>query len=291
MRPMSLALPGLPTLPAFSSIRCGANVVRHEFTRTVLRPAYRWARGKPRLGSTDYDIDWPEQKVRRVLERHRMGYNERGEPRWWLQAMDGRNTNDELTHAEFDFVAANVPKAGEILVTGCGQGLSTLWFSQRGFRHVEGFDYLDYVVDAAREIAKLPEVEPTLAAPISYWQDDGYAPKLTKQYDCITAMHWVYSAWNGGSYGDVPARRGDRLEILTEFLSQYAPYVKPGGHLLLELVDAALDVERPDITAYPIRHSSQQVACAAKVNGLTVRDRVRHQNGQRPFIVLYILRR
>jgi hypothetical protein len=70
-----------------------------------------------------------------------------------------------------------------------------LWLAQRGFKNLEGFDYLENVVQAAKEIAVLARVEAKL------WHADGFDPHLEHSYDLILVLHWLYSAWHG-NYGN-----------------------------------------------------------------------------------------
>ena len=259
-----------------------ANMLSYEVKKSVLRPVYRRVMGKPKLGGSKYDCAIPIRAAKRILREHALGFDENGNPSWWYSAFDGRNSNDELTHVELDFITENVPRNADVLVTGCGVGLTTIWLGQQGYTNVEGFDYLPNVVASAKEIAALS------GAQINYWQADGFKPGLTKRYDCITAMHWVYSAWMG-NYNNPKETQTDREAILTDFLSQYSSNLKPGGVMLVELVDALLDHAYPPFHAYPVRHTVEQVRSAAAATGLSVRQVVSNPLGQRPIVVLYVL--
>ncbi len=258
------------------------NRLNYEIKRIFLRPAYRWLVGKPKLGSSNYECDMPIAKAKKILKENDLGFDVNGNPSWWYSALDGRNSVDKLTHAEFDFIVENVPKNAEILITGCGVGLTSIWLAQRGYAKVEGFDYLPNVVKSAQEIANLSKVN------IKYWQADGFSPNLKKSYDCITAMHWVYSAWMG-NYTNTPETRADRETILSEFLSKYSARLNPGGFIMVELVDAIVDQAYPPYHSYPVRHTVSQVNSAAKANGLYVKRIISNPLGQRPIVVLYIL--
>ncbi|HWR50340.1 MAG TPA: methyltransferase domain-containing protein [Bryobacteraceae bacterium] len=225
----------------------------------------------------------PDRAIKAILTANGLGFNEAGRPSWWYEALDGRNAADDLTHFELDYITEHVARTGSVLVTGCGVGLSTIPLFERGYHDIEGFDYLPNVVAAAQAVAKAANV------PIKYWQMDGFRPKLTRQYDCITAMHWVYSAWMG-NYTNPVESRVDRELILREFLEPYAEALRPGGSMLVELVDAnMLDNAFPPYRAYPIRHTPEQVATAAQANGLNVALTVTNPFGQRSIVVLYVL--
>jgi len=240
--------------------------------------------GKTKLKGSHYNAAIPVSAAKKVLSAHDLGFDEHGNPSWWYAAFDGRNANDELTHFEFDFISHNVSKNADILVTGCGVGLTSIYFKQQGYSNIEGFDYLPNVVASAKEIANLAGVN------INYWVADGFKPSLTKEYDCITAMHWVYSAWMG-NYDNPVETRSDREGVLTEFLSNYSSNLKPSGFLLLELVDSLLDYAYPQWDAYPIRLTVDQVKSAAAATGLSIRQIVSNPLGQRPIVVLYVLQK
>ncbi len=259
-----------------------ANRLSYEFKR-VLRPLYRRLRGKPRAVGSGYECDIPVSKAKAVLRRNGLGFDQDGNPSWWYSAFDGRNSYDELTRFELDYIVSSVPKDGEILVTGCGVGLTSIFLKQRGFSEVEGFDYLPAVVASAQDIAELRDLD------IFYWEADGFQPNLSKSYDCITALHWVYSAWMG-NYDNPAETRTDRDLILEEFLGQYASNLKPGGVILVEFVDALLDHANPTFSAYPVRFTVDQVKRIAERVGLSVDRVVSNPTGRRPIVVLYILR-
>ena len=260
------------------------NKLKNEIKRVVIRPLYRRVMGKPPLGNTEYDARIPIRAAKRILTRHGLGYQPDGNPSWWYQAFDGRNSADELTHFEFNWIRDNVPSDGRILVTGCGVGLTTIWMKQQGFRTVEGLDYLPHVVASAKEVATLAGED------IPYWQEDGFSPNIESMYDCITAMHWVYSAWMG-NYDNPVEQRTDGEEVLVDFLKEYVNAMKPGGVMLLELVDGLLDYAIPPFSAYPVRQTVEQVRHAADRTGLTVERVVSNPFGNRPIVVLYVLRR
>jgi hypothetical protein len=142
--------------------------------RDILRPMYRRIRGKKKLENSSYDAKIPVGKVRAILRKNALGFDEKGNPSWWYSALDGRNSNDDLTHFEFDYIANNISKNSEILVTGCGAGLSTIPLIHQGYINVEGFDYLPNVVASAKEIATICDLK------INYWQADGFRPELKK---------------------------------------------------------------------------------------------------------------
>ena len=260
------------------------NRFKHEVSRVLIRPLYRRLMGKVPLGSTRYDPRIPTRRAKAILRRHGLGYDENGTPSWWYQAFDGRNSADQLTQFEFDWIEEHVPKDGSILVSGCGVGLTTIWLNQQGFESVSGFDYLPEVLACAVEIAAITDT------PISYWQADGFNPQLTDRYDCITAMHWVYSAWMG-NYDNPIETREDHQAVLEDFLRDYVDALKPRGSMLLELVDGLLDYAVPEFKAYPIRLTVEQVRSAATNVGLELEKVVSNPLGNRPIVVLYILRR
>jgi hypothetical protein len=227
------------------------NRTLHELRR--VRAAYRFR------NSREFSVDLPQGPVRSILQRHGIGFAADGTATWWLASLDlRRNEEDDLTKTALRYVETEIDKDAAILGTGCGTGWMLYWFVQRGFRNVEGFDYLPNVVESAKEIAATANI------PARIWQADGFAPRLERNYDVVLVLHWLYSAWMG-NYGN-QQRQGDRESLLWAFLEQYVGHMNPGALMLLELVDAISDHMVPQTKIYPVRHSAEQVErCATKL--------------------------
>ena len=252
------------------------NRTLHELRR--LRAAYRYRNAK------EFSVDLPQRQVRSILRQNGLGFGPDGAPTWWLASLDQRrNEEDNLTRAALRWVDANVSRDAAILGTGCGTGWMLFWFVQRGFKDVDGFDYLPNVVNSAQQIARAANIRARI------WQADGFAPKLERSYDVILVLHWLYSAWMG-NYGN-ELRGVDREALLTEFLRQYVGSMNARAVMLLELVDAISDYMVPPSTIYPIRQSADQVErCAASV-GLKVENKMFDcKYGHMPRM-LYLLRK
>lgn len=260
------------------------NLLLYQIKTNIVLPIYRVARGLPKIGATGYEPEIPIGKAKKILRNNGLGFDQNGIPSWWYTAFDGRNSDDQLTQAELNYIIENVPKESNVLVTGCGVGLTTIWLAQKGFTHIDGFDYLENVVLSAKQVSQLANVK------INYWQADGFKPKLTKKYDCITALHWVYSAWMG-NYGNVPIQDADREEILTKLLEQYTPHLNIGGVILIELIDALSDYSYPPYESYPVRQNIDQVRNASNKNNLAIKKIVTSLHGFRPRVILYILQK
>ena len=248
----------------------------HELRR--LRAAYRFRHAK------EFSVHLPRRRVRSILQANGLGFAADGTPTWWLASFETRrNEEDELTKAALRHIDATVDKQAAILATGAGTGWMLFWLAQRGFRNLEGFDYLPNVVESARQIAALARIEARL------WEADGFEPKLERKYDVFLVLHWLYSAWMG-NYGNQP-RGLDRERLLVEFLDKYAASTNPGGIMLLELIDAISDFIVPPSNIYPVRHSAEQVErCAARVGFRVESKMFSAKYGHLPRM-LYVLRK
>lgn len=252
------------------------NRLLHELRR--IRSDYRLRHEKefsPRL---------PMGRVRGILSQNGLGFDKDGTPTWWYSSLDfRRNEQDDLTKAALKYVEQQVPKDARILGTGCGTGWMLFWLAQRGYTRIDGFDYMDNVVQAAKEIAALGGLQ------VKLWQADGFRPQLDSNYDLILVLHWLYSAWMG-NYGNKP-RQEDRQELLQEFLGEYAPRVEKNGLLLLELIDSISDFREPSSQVYSIRHSSEQVSRCASAVGLRIEKQMFNSNYGHLPRMLYCLRK
>ncbi len=256
-----------------------------QFLKNRVLHELRRFRAQYQFRESEFSVDIPLGRVRGILTRNGLGFDRDGNPSWWYASLDcRRNEADELTKAALKYVVDHVPRNTRILGTGCGTGWMLFWFAQKGFDNIEGFDYLPNVVQSAREIAAVANIQ------VKLWQDDGFHPKLEGKYGLILVLHWLYSAWMG-NYGNAPQGTDDREALLSAFLAQYAEHVERKGLIMLELVDAISDFREPPIATYPIRHTEEQVARCAGELGLVVERKVFNSNYGHLPRMLYLLRK
>jgi SAM-dependent methyltransferase len=200
-----------------------------------------------------------------------------GKPSWFYSALD-RGDADPLTNFSLRYIVANAPKSSEILVTGCGTGITAFYLADAGFEHVTGLDLLPACISVANEVKRVGNYTGT-----EFVVGDGLRPTLTRSYDLITALHWVFSAWMG-NYGNDPVeseRARDphvRERLLSDLLAQYVPHLRPEGTLMIELTDAVTDYRLSEdhplgeasSAIYPVRHTPDQVEKCAREQGLAV---------------------
>lgn len=214
----------------------------------------------------------PVRRIKRLIAKRGLALIN-GRPSWFYTAY---YRSDPLTHFTLQKIVETLPKSAAILNTGCGTGIMLFWLLDQGFETVEGFDYLPECVAVADEVRTIGGYETRI------WKDDGFDPTLTRSYDLITAMHWVFSAW-GGNYGNAaavnPRDPDTRERLLRELLSKYAGHLNPDGRMIIELTDAVADRRAPNDhpyiqdgaqSIYPVRHSPEQVARAAAAVGLEI---------------------
>jgi SAM-dependent methyltransferase len=199
---------------------------------------------------------------------------------WFYSAFD-RGQADPLTNRALGWIEQNVPRDKSILMTGCGTGLMTFHLAEKGFSLIQGRDLLPECISIANTIKKRWGYKNT-----EFLVDDGFKPKFqpNEEFFCITAMHWVFSAWMG-NYGNDPIRdpysSEVRRELLCEFLDQYLPVLSPGGFFIIELTDAIADYRDPfdqglgpiAIDIYPVRQTLDMVRECAFSRGMEVADK------------------
>jgi cyclopropane fatty-acyl-phospholipid synthase-like methyltransferase len=201
-----------------------------------------------------------------------------GRPSWFYTAFE-RGDTDPLTNFALRFIEENVRKEAKVLITGCGTGIMAFHLADTGFTDIEGTDLLEKCIRVAQRLNQQHGY-----SGIEFRVDDGFRPSLQQGYDLITALHWVFSAWMG-NYGNKPAQAAYdpvvREKLLTDFLSQYAPHLNPGGFMLVELTDAVADYRESfdhplgaeSKQIYPVRHTPEQVQRCAAAVGLEVVDK------------------
>jgi SAM-dependent methyltransferase len=223
---------------------------------------------------------------------------EDGKLTWFYTALD-RGNADPLTNFALDYVRQNIQEDAEILITGCGTGITAFALADSGFENIDGIDLLPACVTVAEEVAKIGNYKGT-----NFVVGNALNPSLSGSYDLITALHWVFSAWMG-NYGNEAAQRDRagqadfRERLLSELLAKYVPHLRPNGTFLIELTDAVTDYRLTEdhplgdrsAAIYPIRHSPEQVMKCAREVGLELVDKkLCVSYGHHPR-TLYILRR
>lgn len=199
---------------------------------------------------------------------------------WFYSAFD-RGENDPLTNRALLWIEQNIPKDKKILMTGCGTGLMIFHLAEKGFFRIQGRDFLQECISIAEKIKRRWRYDN-----IDFLVDDGLKPKFQsdEKFFCITAMHWVFSAWMG-NYGNNPIQDPTaeevRRELLNKFLDQYLPALAPGGFMILELTDAVADYRDPFDhpvglelkKIYPVRHTPEMVKESAGERGLVIAEK------------------
>jgi SAM-dependent methyltransferase len=220
----------------------------------------------------------PAWKVKKLVVRRGFAVSDGGLS-WFYTAPD-RGDSDPLTNFSLRYVVENRPRDAQILVTGCGTGITAFYFADQGFRHVTGIDLLPECIDVANAIKKEGGYD------VEFSVEDGFHPSLKGTYDVITALHWVFSAWMG-NYGNDPAdvnrarEPAFRERLLGDLLAALVPLLRPQGTILIELTDAVTDYRLPgdhpmgdrSSIIYPVRHKPEQVERVAHEVGLQVLEK------------------
>lgn len=255
---------------------------------TSLRKIYRKLKGRGPALKSKVDV----AKIKKLMRKNGLAYDEIGNLSWFYKSYD-RGDQDPLTNYTLNYICEKKEKNAQILVTGCGTGIMLFYFLDKGFKNVEGFDFLPECVSIANEIAKLGNYTTKV------WKDDGFNPSLEHKYDLITAMHWVFSAWMG-NYGNnkIPAEKAMAADfrelLLTEFFSKYSPNLNKDGILIVELTDAVADyrvLSEMNPSVYPVRFTPDQVKkCAASCELEVIEYNLSLSYGHQPR-TSYILRK
>lgn len=195
---------------------------------------------------------------------------------WFYTAFE-RKDQDPLTNFVLEYVDNNFESNKNILVTGCGTGIMVFHWAEK-FKVVDGIDLLDKCILIAKKIKKSFNYKNT-----TFYSGDSFNPSVSKTYDIITVLHWIYSAWMG-NYGNnnpqKPFKKKTRENLLREFLTKYKKIINPGGILIIELIDSIADFRLPkdhkagdeSLNIYPVRHSYSDVKKIVKELDLILVD-------------------
>jgi len=248
---------------------------RYELRRTASSLIQR-ALGRPASASSpDPKRRYTERQAKAIVIDEGLALTNAGQISWFYTAFE-RNDADPLTNFALGYIEANVPKNARILLTGCGTGIMAFHLADHGFSQIEGRDLLEKCIRVANRMKQEFGYQA-----VTFLVDDCLKPNLDAEYDVITALHWLFSAWMG-NYGNActesPKSDAVRTRVLTEFLDVYSARLAKGGLLLFETTDAVADYREPsdhplgeksrDI--YPVRHNPEQVDRCASARGLDV---------------------
>ncbi len=254
------------------AIKCARSDVRHATSRFLRR---RLGRSVP----SPLPSHVPIRKIKNKILSEGLAVDN-GAVTWFYIAYD-RGDGDPLTNFSLKYLVERFPKDAKVLVTGCGTGIMAFYLADKGLRNVSGFDLFPECIRVANWVKEEGGYTES-----DFFVADGFKPELSKQYDVITALHWVFSAWMGNYGNDSPdaERAYDpdfREQRLDELLGHYSPHLKPGGEILFEITDAVADYRLPEDhphgeaskRIYPIRLTPEQVARCAERQGLEVVDK------------------
>ncbi len=154
------------------------------------------------------------------------------DPDWWKELFDevylrtdARSVcDDDVTRREIDLLLELLPLSPdhEILDLCGGHGRHSLELARRGFRNCTVLDYSGFLVERGRAEAG------RLGLGVRFVQGDARTTGLPAgRFDRVLVL--------GNSLGYLPGPEGDR-----EILSEAMRLLKPGGSLLLDIVNGAL---------------------------------------------------
>ena len=138
------------------------------------------------------------------------------------------------------------------------------------FYQVDGIDLLEKCISIAKSLKTKFNYKNT-----NFYAQDCFNPSISKSYDVITVLHWIYSAWMG-NYGNNkisdPFSKNTREDLLKKFLEKYKKFLNPKGILIIELIDSIADFRisrdhkagEASRKIYPVRHSYSQVKKISK---------------------------
>ncbi|HLL24376.1 MAG TPA: class I SAM-dependent methyltransferase, partial [Kofleriaceae bacterium] len=231
----------------------------HDLKRAAIQLVKRVA-GKP-ARTPHIASRISSRRAKELLLREKLAVSG-GAPSWFYTAFE-RGDSDPLTNYTLSFIESSVARDARILVTGCGTGIMVFHLADCGFRELVGFDLLPEAITIANRLREEWRYTQT-----TFRVENGFAPELDGQFDVITAMHWVFSAW-AGNYGNnaLPIEQARdpavRERLLGELLAAYAPHLARGGYFIVELTDAVTDYRlasdhrlgEPSTQFYPVRHT------------------------------------
>ena len=95
-----------------------------------------------------------------------------------------------------NYIIKNCSKFSDLLITGCGTGITVFLLAEEGFRKVKGIDILSKCIKVAERIRKEFNYEN-----VEFDCQDCLKSEINEKFDLIMATHWLFSAW-GGNYGN-----------------------------------------------------------------------------------------
>jgi SAM-dependent methyltransferase len=227
------------------------------------------------------------QQGRRIVRECGLGTLASGrKPTWFYYEAFERDTSDLLTNFSIKIAEKELDRYRDcrpaILVTGCGIGITSFHFEDKGFE-VEGWDLLPECIDIANRLKSSFEYKSVYRVVDCLNPQPDLLRANNERFNVVTVMHWFYSALDG-NYGNSlvadPLNPAVRILILKAFLTNFVQLLAPDGILILEVVDACADyrlrqehpemADDPEVDIYPVRYRLEDVENVASQLGLKV---------------------
>lgn len=249
-------------------------VLIHELTRKILHIKNKILR---KIGKEKFTIKqrYSEFQAKKVVFNSDLVLNTSNRISWFYTAFE-RKDQDPLTNFILGKLDAEYNQRKSILVTGCGTGIMVFHLAEK-FDRVDGVDLLDKCISIANKLKYKYQYKNT-----NFYLDDCFKPsKITRSYDIITVLHWIWTAWMG-NYGNKkildPFSQNTRENLLREFILTYDKKLNSKGILILELIDSIADYRLPQDSkhgndaknVYPVRHNLSDVKRITKSIGFKI---------------------
>ena len=231
---------------------------------------------KEKCGIFTSAIDLPREEVARIINAH-SAYD------WFLYAFDKRAERWHVCLPSL-WIARNLPRDAVVLETGCGCAWNLIWLGQRGFSQLHGMDINREALAAGRDLSLLAGLD------VRLYEADCTGPvPLPFAIDVLMALNWTYH---------------DDSFDLEHFLRCYGERMRPGGNLVMDVVDASYDQvlgnaylssdrelpeEQRRPSEYRVRYSREEVTSALERHGFRIVETFTEE--QAVPVVVYVARK
>lgn len=136
---------------------------------------------------------------------------------WFVYIVNDRKNRWEIWKTSF-WLSRYLSNNAKIMETGCGIATNLLWFGQRGFHNLYGFDIDGCAISAGEQLFK------HMNLPVTLWVDDGLCPKKVPdiKFDAILSFNWTFLLDNFS---------------LEYYLKFYSGFLSKNGIIVIDVID------------------------------------------------------
>jgi glycosyltransferase involved in cell wall biosynthesis len=176
--------------------------------------------------------------------------------KWYVYAFE-QFRNRKHCYMAYQWIKKNIMKHEKILESGCGCGGMLYHLHNDGYLDLSGYDIDETAISAGKSIAH------EICAPIDFFVENGFDPRLEQKYNVIVGINWIYHVLDFS---------------LDVFIEKHSSFLIKSGYLVFDMIDISYNnvennwfctqdwqkpIEEKRPSEYLLRYSEREVESIA----------------------------